>query len=393
MGRSKKRKHAQYEEDNTTRGDLGVGATLAHLRDPNPQPEKEAVTEESDSGGEWQVVDNSAKKQKIKNYPGLGYSESHRLQSSIKLGDLQSLVLYCLADGMSPQWVSVRHHGMIKKVVVLLVPGLEKGMFDGSLALDAHEEQTSSGSAHANRTAAPSTEHESSTVDTANHVANNAQSNRFSQNAKSPDDYVPTRLVAEKLPESLKPLADCFEYIWPVRAPGDDKSARLFSPLQGMLQSPITKTQEEKRQDKEIKGPKPVRVGKNWENRRTPATKFVLTREELAENEYILHPAYLTTSEERSHEQQRKVQNDQSAGNGWVDSQIENLKDGIILDKEIEEGSLTAGRKILAIDCEMCTVQGGISALTRISLVSWDGSTFMDELVKPDLPIIDYLTP
>ena len=32
-------------------------------------------------------------------------------------------------------------------------------------------------------------------------------------------------------------------------------------------------------------------------------------------------------------------------------------------------------------------------ALTRISIVGWDGTVIMDELVKPDKPIIDYLTP
>ncbi|KAL8954794.1 MAG: hypothetical protein Q9183_006929 [Haloplaca sp. 2 TL-2023] len=44
------------------------------------------------------------------------------------------------------------------------------------------------------------------------------------------------------------------------------------------------------------------------------------------------------------------------------------------------------------MDCEMCTVEGGDSALTRISLVDWDGAVVMDSLVKPAKPIIDYLT-
>ena len=50
-------------------------------------------------------------------------------------------------------------------------------------------------------------------------------------------------------------------------------------------------------------------------------------------------------------------------------------------------------RQILAVDCEMCTVQGGHSALTRISVLDWNGKKIVDELVKPSLPIIDYLTP
>ncbi len=61
--------------------------------------------------------------------------------------------------------------------------------------------------------------------------------------------------------------------------------------------------------------------------------------------------------------------------------------------REIENGSLTAGREIFAMDCEMCKTEGGGLDLTRISIVAWDGSVVLDELVKPEKPVIDYLTP
>ena len=45
------------------------------------------------------------------------------------------------------------------------------------------------------------------------------------------------------------------------------------------------------------------------------------------------------------------------------------------------------------MDCEMCKVEGDEMALTRSSVLDWDGGVVMDELVKPEKPIVDYLTP
>ena len=63
-----------------------------------------------------------------------------------------------------------------------------------------------------------------------------------------------------------------------MKAPGDDKYGKVHSPLHAMLNPPTTKTQEEKREDKHIKGPKPAREGKNWANKRTPVTEFITTK-------------------------------------------------------------------------------------------------------------------
>ena len=440
-GRSKKRKHAQFAQD-MAGGDhnLGVGATLVHLRGEHQSTAHNQAGQSRSGSEDWTAVGRGGKKLKKTNYPSLGYSELHKLQASVNIHQLQGLILYCLADGTSPQWVSVRHHRMVHKAVVLFVPGLERGMFDGSIELESLEEDLIdltapvkhvTGSAngteedlidlsepgvHANGSAKgpeedlidlseareianPFISDPSRSKPTGVVVANSLAHNRppdapiIKSSSMSPDDFVPTPLVSEKLPGPLKPLADIFTHLWPVKTPGDDKYGKVHSPLHTMLNSPITRTQEEKREDKRTKGPKPAREGKNWDNKRTPITEFIATKEELQDNEYILHQACFTAADETLAESQRRVAEKQTADKGWVDTSVQKLQDGTVADKYIEKGSLTAGRGVLAMDCEMCLVEGGEPALTRISLVEWDGSVLMDELVKPDKPIIDYLTP
>lgn len=389
-GNNKKRKHAQYAQDMPNdNSNIGVGATLAHLRD-EPRPDQGPDERKSDSE-EWTTVGRGGKKQKKNNYPSLGYSDLHKLHTSVNINHLQSLVLYCLADATSPQFVSVRHHGMVRKAVVLLVPGLEKGMFDSDIQLD-----------EPGKLAVKSSEARNGTngfmegrKDLDEPVANERESNGYNIKLPptSPDDYLPTLLSPDKLPVPLKPLADIFSHLWPVKAPGDERYGKVHSPLHAMLHSTIPKTQEEKMEDKQTKGPKPAREGKNWENKRTPITAFVSSAEELEENDFTVHPAFFTTPAEKDVGLQRRAKDKQTAADGWLDTVVDNLEDGIAREEDIEKGSVTDGRSILAMDCEMCRVEGGEMALTRISLIEWDGNVLLDEFVRPDKPIIDYLTP
>lgn len=47
---------------------------------------------------------------------------------------------------------------------------------------------------------------------------------------------------------------------------------------------------------------------------------------------------------------------------------------------------------MFALDCEMCKTANGRLDVTRISLVDEQLNVLLDELVRPELPIIDYLT-
>ena len=393
MARSKKkRSHAQYVQDlsNDTENQ-GIASTLAHIK--TADSDDKSVHQHSD---QWQVVErHSKKKSKISrdsskneeihahdkptkndekrgkkdgNRPALTVTGLHNITSPLSIRDLQSLVLYCLADGVSPQWLSVRHHSQVRKAVVLLVPGLEKDMFDG----DTHFE---------------------------NPLLNNkslAEPNSTSTNdqvTKSPDDCVPKKPIPDQLHESLRPLTNIFEHVIPVRTPGDDRFNTVHSPILAMLNSPVPLSKEEKKAEKAIKGPKPFKHEKHsWANQPTPITTFLTSKEDLQENEYTLHPACFSTQAEKDRDMTRRINAKETEEFGWKESCVLSMEDGNVPDREIQKGSLTDGRNVVAMDCEMCKVEGNELALTRISIVSWDGSVVMDELVKPERPIVDYLT-
>lgn len=401
MGKNnRKRKHAQFAQDNDPQTEsspiTGVASTLAHVRaletasqDPRILDSLRISEEANQEQGkeDWTIIGKNGKRRKKSTYPALNYSELHRLQSSLRVADLQDLILYCLADGVSPQWISIKERLRVQKAVVLFVPGLEKGMFDGNIPLEEHSEEIGQGSDRVDEKA-----DEKSVFPVASNVANHKDA-RFRKGSSSPDDYMPVQLAVNGLPVPLKPLADIFAHRWPVKAPGDDKFSKIHSPLHAMLTTPIPKSQEEKRQERKSKGVKLAREGQHWDNIRTPITAFVVSKEQMEENEYTPHPALFVEQDEKEQERLRRQVIKETIETGWVDTLVDRVEDGEVRDKDIQQGSLTAGRSILAMDCEMCKVDDEEMALTRVSIVGWDGEVLMDELVKPKKRIVDYLTP
>ncbi|KAK3675505.1 hypothetical protein LTR78_004588 [Recurvomyces mirabilis] len=378
-------------DDDEPRACVGAGSgdTEEPIQDATAATSKAAdmtAVEDDDNSSEWQQVKRrKTTKKEANNYPSITHSPHARLQSFVKLSDLQNLVLYALADGNAPQWVSVKHHGSIRKVVVLMVPGLEAGMFDGSIPLSSSTEESSS-------TAVQAADH------TATNRAADARETAPGVSRKlnvSPDDYYPAPLRYSQLPQPLQPLSDLFEYIWPIKTPGEDKYARMHSPLQAMLVSPIVKSREDKR----AKGPQPPPEGRGWKNQRTPVTELLATTTELSDDGYVLHPAHYNQTSSATKEIALRELNKTTTADGWIETpDVPFLFSGNVPDKDIEKGSVTAGRNVLTMDCEMCiTSPQGVApqvfSLTRISIVDWDGNVLLDELVKPTNPITDYLTP
>ncbi|KAK7941033.1 RNA exonuclease [Apiospora aurea] len=302
-------------------------------------------TADGDDGEGWQLVQKksrpSKKAKKIpkadsSNYPSIKFNYNAKLQAKVSLEQLRNLILYIFADGF-------------RKIVTLMVPGLEEAMFRRNVDFATYNDKDANGSGDRPRA------------------------------ITSPDDYYPRLLKKDELPEILQPFADMFEHLWPLKTPGNEKYGNLRSPLGTMLTAPMEKSPEEKAK----KGVQPAKEPSNWKDDRTRITEFLAMPEDFVPNGYTLHPA-LIDDEER-----RKEYLDQE---GWVHTRVQDLSEGDVPESEIQQGSITAGREVIALDCEMCMTGEKEFSLTRISLVDWSGNVVLDELVKPAKPIVDYVT-
>ncbi|KAI0154850.1 hypothetical protein GGR57DRAFT_465230 [Xylariaceae sp. FL1272] len=287
------------------------------------------------------------------NYPSITFNHNAKLQSKISLEQLRTLILYIFTEGVAPQWVAIGNRTQFRKIVAVMVPGLEEAMFKQNVDFSTY----------------------------ANTHLDDA--NPQSRVLTSPDDYYPRLLKQDELPTILKGFADMFVHLWPVKTPGSEKHGYIRSPMGTMLTAPAEKTKEEKAG----KGVQPIKEPKGWKDSRTRITEFLAMPEDFYNNDYILHPACV------SPERRKNLQFPE----GYVHTRVNNFEDGDVPEDQIQQGSVTAGRDVYALDCEMVVTGKDTNgkdelALARISLVSWDGVTVMDELVKPDKPIIDYVT-
>lgn len=346
---------------------------------------RDLATQDKDSQTQQDGTSNTfpikAEKQSVistpkDNRPGLNFVP-HRLNSILKLANLQELILYCIADAIAPSWISVKHHNQVRRAVALFVPGLEQAMFTGKLKLEPST-ILDDGDGHAR------------VESKANGTDASKQGVVSTRGTRNPDDFLPMPLVSDQLPAALKPLAEIFPHIWPVKAPGDDKYSKVHSPLHAMLTTHIPRRTEEKKE----KGPKAPRTDKDWIDEPTPVTSYLLPLEDMRENEYVLHPAHFSGLDElQSHLQNRKATGT-SLEDGWQNTIAKQLEHGETTYEQVivNAENLSVGRNVFAMDCEMCVVEGGEYALTRLSIVGWDGEVVIDKLVKPEKPITDYVT-
>jgi RNA exonuclease 1 len=349
---------------------------------PSPSDNPFATRKKGDDDTSMSKEERRKERKLDRHYPAIEHSHHARLQSHVKIGDLQALVLYLLADGNAPQWVSVRSRSNIQKVVMLMVPGLDLGMFNGSVAMDGGSPSTVS-----------KIEDTGTLPDAGAPALDSAEMKRL---RITPDDFYPAALKSSRLPAAMKPLADLFEHVWPVKAPGEHRAnqyTRLHSPIHTMLTTQIPRSQDEKNLKKKgnHKGPLPQN-SKHWDNKRTRITEYIASLTDQQENEYVPHPAMFTTPESKAAALQRRQDTQHSVDDGWVDSNVATLEEGEVPENEIESGSITAGKHVISVDCEMCKAENDEFVLTRVSLLDWDGKVVLDRLVKPDLAIKDYLT-
>ena len=169
------------------------------------------------------------------------------------------------------------------------------------------------------------------------------------------------RLTEMNPPSPLPYMTDIFQYLWLPRAPGTN--TQIYSPLQAFLNCPLTSTQnlQRAREQSNRKGIKiygrELIVGKSVE-----LEMLLMNPVEMRNAGYPIHPL---------HE------------DGFQDSNI-------VCTPYNSEAS-TRRKTVIGMDCEMCLTEQG-SEITRVTLVDFQGNPLYDELVKPENPIINYLT-
>jgi RNA exonuclease 1 len=379
MGKKRKNKAPHYvriNEDHKpnnnpdANGDSSMGAATSSLpplpsldvpafnltsapSDPNAMslsPPPFRAAEEADEG-EWELPGRNKKPKKEKkgpkkrNYPEFAVSPN-KLRREVQLNDLQGLVLWLQADAPAPQWLLVRHKPEIRRVVVLNVPGLTMGMFDGSLDLNPED-------------------------------ADGEVVAGLVKKKEETEDYFPLNLDRRKLPPCVQDMADMFPQAWPVRAAGDDRHNKIHSPISTFLTSPLPKKTD-------------IVDATPSAKKRLKVTQMLMTLTELVENEYPLHSSQL--QQLRKELGQEETEEDRAllakrTEEGWVET---DLSKGNGEDKN-QAGSILDGKTVYSIDCEMVTTADGME-LARISVINWDGEVVYDTLVKPTNAITDYLT-
>ena len=366
----KQRKRLNRQKRKKTKDDAKASAvaeeTAFVLKTQGDQIELGGKTDSSKDAENANIVSPDKESKATNNRPGLSYAP-HRINSIVKLSQLQELILYCLADGVAPNWISMKYHNQIQKAVVLFVPGLEQAMFSGKISLSLN---------------AATNGYEALIAQAENRASSPPKYD------KSPDDFLPVPLAVEQLPDALKPLSDIFSELWPIKAPGDDKFFKVHSPLHAMLTAPVSRAAEKK------KGVKPPNVKQDWKDQPTLVTSFLMTTENLIENRYVLHPTQAMDDLDRRAYLDERIKSGTSYADGWRDTPVQNtdLEMDSFERATCNAGDLSGGLTVLTLDCEMCMVGEEDYALTRISVVRWDGKVLLDELVKPDKPIINYVT-
>lgn len=152
------------------------------------------------------------------------------------------------------------------------------------------------------------------------------------------------------IPEQLTFFKQHFDKFLMVYSPGDRNS--LYPLIKAFTSVPYTKKQKNKKV-------------KELESKTLVLPDLLMSHEDFLENDYPVHPLVLNVPQEQI----------KPITEGWVDTtQFEH------------EGSHT-----FSLDCEMCQTATG-KVLTRISLINFDEETLLDEFVKPEDEIVDYLT-
>jgi len=289
-------------------------------------------------GNENQLSKSKLKKQeKKKNL--LNPAEFHfdtrgfRHGKMIQLKDVRDLVLSIMADERNQEWMLVKNKSSVKKMVVLMIPGITNEL------LGISKSDTTS--------------------------------------------IMPFPLASTK--SQLPIFQSLFSHACPTKAGGD--RLRMFSCFNVFLTCPLSAMAKVKRDEERKKSSKDA-VSMD-------PTTYLLSTEQMIDQDYppLHYQPPLSTLDRREARAKHPLPavSEPSSPPLPFEAWLTHPQPGFIQTPIHPDSSLGRPLKILGVDCEMCVTASG-SELTRVTIVDSDEKLVYDQLVLPDLPITDYLT-
>ncbi|SGY70184.1 BQ5605_C004g03117 [Microbotryum silenes-dioicae] len=173
---------------------------------------------------------------------------------------------------------------------------------------------------------------------------------------------LPFALSPPATPSQLPIFQTLFSHACPTKAPGD--KYKLHSCYQHFINCSLTGGEKDRREK--------ARKEQGQSRKTADPSMYLMTPEQMAEQAY---PLPTRSSSDPLKTSLKGWKRD----DGWVEAPYQ---------APLQQGQIP---QVLGIDCEMCLTEDG-SELTRVSVVDMQGKSVYDSLVKPDKPILDYLT-
>ncbi|CAG8797223.1 9026_t:CDS:10, partial [Gigaspora margarita] len=249
----------------------------------------------------------------------------------VDIKEIQNIILYLLGrSGHCPPWIKIRGKHEIKNVVTLMVPGLDPGMFGMSAELAIK-------------------------INRPIEISLLLERGLYGDQAKCAHEAFPA-------------LSQVFSHACVTQAPGEN--GRLHSSFFSLMSCYIPEDYKKYLLDKSEVN---VINFTDMTDVQQRILKCLLTHEQMRDNFYPIPTCIAKDSK--------------PLPPGWIEIHYPEYQfpyQKQYLDEKVD-------LKILAIDCEMCITADG-PALTRVSIIDDKLKVVYDSYVKPDLPIINYLT-